>query len=310
MLCISSAIKNFDSYRLAMSITTKLATVFSSLFIASALVFLEAPVAIACSPAAASASGVSHGSTIYSGSVTVCVGMQSTNPAPQNPATAPKPSSGITIKPVPKPAPCPTAAQRKQMPRSADAAERWVKSLCGSPAKPVAKPAAPVKPAPVTLTPVATTYNSAAVSFSPNPLRATVYPAAQFAAGDTLSFGSNPSLHYGSQLVLGRQAEVQFSPAWLGWQFSDGSRLQGVDTKRSFDSVGRYQAWAIANYFVSYRIIGESAWVAVPGQISVLSNVIDLDATQKIPQVTPSPKKPLLVGGYCSQSPSSWGCLR
>ncbi len=264
---------------------------------------------MACSPDAASASGVTHGSAMYSGSVTVCVGMQTTYPPPQAPATAPKPSTGIVVKPVPKPTPCPTAAQKKQMPKSANAAERWVLSLCGPPAKPVAKPVAPVKPDPVTLTPVATTYNSASVSFSPNPLRATVYPGAQFTAGDSLIFISNPSLHFGSQLVLGRQAEVQFSPAWLGWQFSDGPRLQGVEIKRSFDSAGKYQAWAIANYFVSYRIIGESAWVAVPGQISVLSNVIDLDASVKIPQVAPSPKKSLLVGGFCTQSPSSWGCI-
>jgi hypothetical protein len=308
-LCISSAKEVFASYRLAMSITFKLVTVFSSLFIASSLVFLEAPVAMACSPDASSASGVSHGSSLYSGSVTVCLGIQATNPVPQNPATAPKPGSGISIKPVPKPAPCPTAAQKKQMPRSADAAERWLLSICGTPAKPVAKPATPTKPAPVALTPVATTYNSAAVSFSPNPLLATVYPGTQFTAGDSLSFSSNPSLHFGSQVILGRQAEVQFSPAWLGWQFSDGPRVQGVDVSRIFDSAGKYQAWAIANYFVSYRIIGESAWVAVPGQISVLSNVIDLDATQRIPQVTPSPKKPLLVGGICNQSASNWGCI-
>lgn len=292
-----------------MSITIKLATVFSSLFIASSLVVLEAPVAMACSPDAASLSGISHGSAMHAGSVTVCIGVETTNPAPQNPATAPKPSSGISVKPAPKPPACPTAAQKKQMPKSADAADRWLLSICGSPAKPVAKPAAPVKPAPVTLTPVASTYNSAAVSFSPNALAATVYPAAQFTAGDSLTFSSNPSLHYGSQLVLGRQAEVQFSPAWLGWQFSDGPRLQGVDITRTFDSPGNYQAWAIANYFVSYRVIGESAWVAVPGQISVLSNVINLDATQRIPQVAPSPKKPLLVGGSCNQNPSGWGCI-
>ena len=308
-MCISSAKEVFASYRLAMSITIKLVTAFSSLLIASTLIFVEAPVAMACSPGSASGSGVSHGSTIYSGSVTVCLGVQSTITTPQNPATVTKPSNGISIKPLPKPAPCPTAAQKKQMPRSADAAERWLRSICATPVKPVAKPAVPIKPAPVALTPVATTYNSAAVSFSPNPLRANVYPGTQFSAGDSLSFSSNPSLHFGSQVILGRQAEVQFSPAWLGWQFSDGTRLQGTDITRSFHSAGKYQAWAIANYFVSYRIIGESAWVAVPGQISVLSNVIDLDATQRIPQVTPSPKKPLLVGGTCNQSSNNWGCI-
>ena len=285
-----------------MSINSKLSVAFSSLLITSALVFVEAPVALACSPGGVASSGVSHGSAMHSGSVTVCVGLQTTTPAAVTP-TAPKPATGITIKPVAKP-PCPSAAQRKQMPKSADAAQRWIKSVC-APSKPVAsKPAAP---APVNITPVATSYNSAAVSFSPNPLRATVYPAAQLVAGDSATFGSNPSLHYGSQLVLGRQAEVQFSPAWLGWQFSDGTRIQGVDIKRSFDQAGKYQAWAIANYFVSYRLVGESSWQAVAGQISVLSNVIDLDVAVKAPQPSPPPKL-LLVGGECGANPKSWGC--
>jgi hypothetical protein len=287
-----------------MSITSNLAITISSLLVTSALVFVEAPIAMACSPGGAGSSGVSHGSAMHSGSVTVCVGVQTTTPAIA--PAAPKPSSGITVKPVAKPV-CPSAAQRKQMPKSPDAAERWMKSVCGSPIKSAAKP--PAAPAPVNITPVATSFSSAAVSFSPNQLSATVYPSAQLIAGESASFSSNPSLHYGSQLILGKQAEVQFTPAWLGWQFSDGPRVQGVDVKRSFDQSGKYQAWAIANYFVSYRVVGESAWQPVAGQISVLSNVLDLDVSVKIPVVPPKPTKLLLVGGDCSDNPKSWGCL-
>jgi hypothetical protein len=237
--------------------------------------------------------------------VTVCVGVQVTTPAAAT-SSAPKPATGITIKPVAKPV-CPTAAQRKIMPKSPDAAERWIRSVC-APSKPVAaKPAAPA--APVTITPVASTFSSAAVSFAPNPLSANVYPGPQLTAGDIATFSSNPSLHYGSQLILGRQAEVQFSPAWLGWQFSDGTRIQGVDIKRSFEQSGKYQAWAIANYFVSYRLVGETAWQSVAGQISVLSNVLELDVSVKIPVVPPKPAKLLLVGGECSANPKSWGCI-
>jgi hypothetical protein len=289
---------------LRMSITSKLAVAFSSLLIASALVFVEAPVAMACSTGGSGSSGVSHGSAMHSGSVTVCVGVQTTTPAVTTP-TAPKPASGITIKPVAKPA-CPTAAQRKQMPKSPDAAERWIKSVC-TPSRPTA--AKPASPPPVSFTPAATNFASAAVSFSPNPLKATVYPVAQLPTGEIFTFSSNPSLHYGSQLVLGRQAEVQFSPAGLGWQFSDGVRTQGVEIKRGFEQAGKYQAWAIASYFVSYRVVGEMAWQAVAGQISVLSNVLDLDVSIKIPAVPPKPPKLLLVGGDCSTNPKSWGCL-
>ena len=286
---------------LRMSITSKLAVTFSSLLITSALVFVEAPVAMACSTGGSGSSGVSHGSAMHSGSVTVCVGVQTNTPAVTTP-TAPKPPSGITIKPVAKPV-CPTAAQRKQMPKSPDAAERWVKSVCNPSPSSASKPASPP---PVSFTPAATSFASAAVSFSPNPLKASVYPASQLPAGETFTFGANPSLHYGSQVILGRQAEVQFSPAGLGWQFSDGTRIQGVEVKRSFEQTGKYQAWAIANYFVSYRVVGETAWQAVAGQISVLSNVLDLDVSVKIPAVPP---KLLLVGGECSANPKSWGCL-
>jgi len=284
-----------------MSITSKLAASLSSVLITSALVFVDAPVALACSTGGAGSSGVSHGSAMHSGSVTVCVGIQTTSPTPATP-TAPKPANGITVKPVAKTV-CPTSAQRKQMPKSADAAERWIKSIC-APSKP-----APTKPAaPVNITPVSTSFNSAAVSFSPKPLNATVHPAAQLAVGDTPTFSSDPSLHFGSQLVLGRQAEVQFSPAWLGWQFSDGTRIQGVDIKRSFEQAGKYQAWAIASYFVSYRVVGESAWQSVAGQISVLSNVIELDVLAKVPPPS-TPPRPLLVGEECGANPKSWGCL-
>jgi hypothetical protein len=303
LLCISSALENYCSYGFGMSITSKLAVSLTSLLICSSLVFIEAPVALACSPGGAGNSGVSHGSAMHAGSVTVCVGVQTTFPATVTPS-APKPASGITIKPVAKPA-CPTAAQRKRMPKSPDAAERWIKSVC-APSKPVSKPAAPA--APVNITPAASTYNSAAVSFSPNPLRASVHPSAQLITGDGARFSSNPSLHYGSQLILGRAAEVQFSPAWLGWQFSDGTRIHGVDIERSFEKAGKYQAWAIASYFVSYRVVGETAWQSVAGQISVLSNVLDLEVSAKTPAVPLKPAKLLLVGGECSVNHGDWGC--
>lgn len=287
-----------------MSITSNVAIAISSLFITSALVFVEAPIAMACSPGGTGSSGISHGSAMHAGSVTVCVGVQTTSPAIA--PTAPKPPSGISVKPVAKPV-CPTAAQRKQMPKSPDAADRWIKSVCAPTIKTAAKPPAPQAPA--NITPVASSFSSAAVSFSPNPLSASVSPGDQLVAGETATFGSNPSLHYGSQMILGRQAEVQFTPAWLGWQFSDASRVQGVDVRRSFERPGKYQAWAIANYFVSYRVVGESAWQPVAGQISVLSNVLDLDVSRKIPEVPSKPPKLLLVGGDCSDNPKSWGCL-
>lgn len=281
-----------------MSIRSSLTLTISSLLVTSALVFVEAPVAMACSTGGAGSSGVSHGSVIHPGSVTVCVGVQT------NTSQAPvKPPSGISVIPAAKPA-CPSAAQKRLMPKSPDVAERWVNSVCASPIKSVSKPAAPVN-----ITPIATSFNSASVSFSPNPLTATVYPGPKVTAGQMAAFRSNPSLHFESQQILGRQAEVQFKPAWLGWQFSDGPRVQGINVKRVFEVAGKYRAWAIASYFVSYRVVGESTWQYVPGQISILSNVLELDVSVNIPAPPDKPPKPLLVGQDCSANPGSWGCV-
>ena len=292
-----------------MSITTKLFSVLSSLLVTSVVLLVDSQVAMACSPNTPVGSGVSHGSTIYSGSVTVCVGVHTTTSQPPvTSPTPPKPSGGIVLKPVPRPTVCPSAEQKKLMPKSPDAAERWIKSTCASPAKPpaVSKPAIPAPP--VTLTPVSATYNSAAVSFSPNSLRANVHPGPNLEAGQVATFSANPALHYRKQRVLGRQAEVLFTPAWLGWQFSDGPRIQGVDVEGAFETQGKYEAWAIANYFVSYRIIGESNWRSVPGQIAVLSNVIKIEVKVS-PIVTPSADPDLLlVGEDCSSNAPSWGC--
>jgi hypothetical protein len=182
-----------------MSITTKLFSVFSSLLVTSAVLLVDSQVAMACSPNTPVGSGVSHGSTIYSGSVTVCVGVQTTTSQPPvTSPTPPKPGGGIILKPVTRPTVCPSAEQKKLMPKSPDAAERWIKSICASPVKPpiVSKPAIPTPPRPVTLTPVSTTYDSAAVSFSPNSLRAKVHPSANLNAGEVAVFSANPSLHY------------------------------------------------------------------------------------------------------------------
>lgn len=143
----------------------------ASIFLATTLIGFDAQVATACSGGSSSSQGISHGSSLGSGSVTVCVGSGSTSPGTSTTQTitktvtvqvpaktqstpkkaaqpAPKPKE-VVAKSAPKPVvpvaavSCPSAAQLASMPRSADAAERWAQSLC-SPApaaKSVSKPA-------------------------------------------------------------------------------------------------------------------------------------------------------------------------
>jgi hypothetical protein len=272
---------------------------------------------MACSGGGSSSSGLFHGSTSGSGSVTVCVGSSSSTAgatsthtttktvtvAPKN-ASPKKASTAAPVKQVAKPAPvpiaqkvsCPSATQLASMPKSADAAERWVQSICGGApkaqtvSKPTPKPSPTPKPKPKTKTITETIvtkipggFSSSfdAVTFHPNSLTISYYPNSVLAIGQLAKFVSNPSLHYSSQAVLGRQAEVEFTPNLLSWVFSDGLQRVGNQTERSFESQGSYLVQARISYLVRYRLLGETSWQQVPGQISASSNVLEVPVGAK-----------------------------
>jgi hypothetical protein len=314
----------------------------ASFLVAAALVGFDSQIATACSSGGSSSSGLTHGSKMGSGSVTVCVGSSSSSPGstttqtitktvtvpvPPKPKPAPKPVSKPAAKPAvaaaPKPviAPvsCPSASQMASMPRAADAAERWVKSVC-SPApkvvaapKPAAKPVAKTKTVTITETITIDTpgdFSSAAdsVEFSPNALIASVFPAKILSIGQVAKFSSNPSSHFGSAIVLGRQAEVHFVPVASSWRFSDGVSLSGVDTQRAFKLAGKYQIQSSVEYQVSYRLLGESTWQEVAGTLLIESNSLEVSVGAFNFKADQSTQGALLVGGDCIGRPGAFGC--
>lgn len=316
---------------------------FASVLIATALVSFDAQVAMACS-GGSSSSGLSHGSSVGSGSVTVCVGSSGGSsgssftqtvtktvkvPVKKKAAKAPKKLASVAPKPVARPAPiqapvsCPSPAQLASMPRSADAAERWVGSVCSPPAKTttISKPAP--KPAPqhkrqfetrtitetITIdTPGSSYSNQDAAKFYPNPLRAIMAPERVLSIGQVASFSSNPASHFGMSSVLGRQAQVHFVPAATGWTFSDGSEQLGADTSHSFQSAGTHnvQAWVI--YEISYRLLGETSWESVAGQLTVLSNPLEVLVGALNLKGDEASQGTFLVGEDCLAKPKSLGC--
>ena len=332
----------------------------AGVLIAASLVVFDAQVAMACSSGGSSGSGFQHGSSLGSGSVTVCVGSSGTRagssttqtitktvtvkvpvkPPPKNTAKPPpKPAAKPVAKVLAKPAPviakpsCPSASVMASMPRSADAAERWIQSICPSVAKPLAAPKPSVKPIPkpapkvtpkvtaktkyktkkVTETIVIETpgyfySNSDAVSFYPNSLRALVTPTKVLGIGQLASFSSNPTAHYGISSVLGRQAQVHFVPVESGWVFSDGVSERGADTSRSFSAAGEYQVMAWANYQVSYRLVGETNWQPVAGLLGVESNVLEIKVGASNLKADQLSQGLLLVGSDCSFKPGAFGC--
>ena len=313
----------------------------TSVLIAAALVNFDNSLAMACS-SGSSGSGLSHGSKLGSGSVTVCAGSSSSSPGssttqtitktvtvpvPPKPKPAPKPAPKPVAKPASATAPkpvvevvsCPSAAQMASMPRSADAAQRWVESICSPAPKVVAAPKPTPKPVLKTKTMTITetitidipgeSYSAAdAVEFEPNPLIASVYPGKVIGRGQLAKFSSNPSSHYGSGIVLGRQAEVHFVPVRSKWTFSDGLLAEGADTQREFKTSGKYQIRAFVEYSVSYRLVGESAWEAVDGTLLIESNLLEVVVGAFGFKADQSTQGVLLVGADCLGRAGAFGC--
>jgi hypothetical protein len=321
---------------------------FASVLFATALVGFDAQVAMACSGGGSSGSGLSHGSSLGSGSVTVCVGTSGgssgssstqtitktvtvkvpvkNTPAPKK---APKVAAKPAAKPAPKPAPvaapvsCPSSAQLASMPRSADAAERWVSSLCSPPVKtavsPKPVPQVPAKPKQLfetrTITETITIdipgsfYSSDdQADFYPNPLKAVMAPEQVLGVGQAASFSSNVAAHYGISQILGRQAQVHFVPIGSGWSFSDGMTRIGADTSHAFQTAGKHQVQAWVKYEVSYRLLGETNWQPIAGDLTVDSNVLEVLVGALYLKGDESGQGALLVGSDCLEKTSAFGC--
>jgi hypothetical protein len=210
------------------------------------------------------------------------------------------------------------------MPKSADAIERWINSLCNpapaKPAKPAAnaapkpKPKAIAKPKPkastaVNITPPSSSSQSQQVTFTPNPIQASYHPATVLAIGQLATFSSNPTLHLRTQQLLGRAAEVEFRPVALVWSFSDGGTAQSIDTRKSFAAAGEYQAVATVSYSVRYRILGETGWQQLAGSLSFRSNRLEIQVGASYLGGGQAIAGALLVGADCVGRPKAFGCF-
>lgn len=272
-------------------------------------------------------------------SVTVCVGAGSSSPGssttttitktittkvPAKPAAKPQPKPAANQAPksqTPKPVviTCPSAAQLASMPKSPDAAERWVQSICSPVPKVAIK--APAKPKPklktttitetVTIeTPGYSNFGADEEEFFPNPLTASVFPSKVLTIGQTASFTSNPVDHFSIATVLGRQAEVHFVPVSSSWDFSDLVISLGATTSRSFSKPGKILATAAVEYEVSYRILGDSNWEQIPGSLVVKSNTLEVSVGAFNFKGSNAQQGALLVGENCLRRPLVFGCDR
>ena len=304
---------------------------------------------LACSSGSGS---LEHGSSISNGSVTVCVGTNESSPGstkqrttttktvettkPKQSSTKKSPAKKQPAKKAPaksaKPAKqetpkkqvesCPTKSQLASMPKSADAAERWVKATCNPAPKPVTNQKPKSKPktkketkttvvtsiTEVVSTPSSSTRSRGQVTFTPQPLRAGYFPQRVLRVNESAVFSSFPALHFKNQLVIGKMAEVSFEPIAVSWFFSDRKSLSGVQVERSFSSAGSYQAIAKVSYGVSYRVLGASNWQSVPGSITLASPELQITVGQGSLPAEDDGQAVLLVGEPCALGQRVFGC--
>lgn len=207
------------------------------------------------------------------------------------------------------------------MPRSPDAAERWIQGLCSPASKPASKPAAKTEAKPkqklktTTIietieieTPGYSSFGADEAEFFPNPLAAKVYPATVLSIGQSATFYSDPVDHFAINRVLGRQAEVHFVPISSSWEFSDLVIALGSTHQRSFDTPGKIFATAAVEYEVSYRVLGESNWEEISGSLVVKSNTLEVLVGAFNFKGSQGQQGALLVGQDCLKQPTAFGC--
>lgn len=299
--------------------------------IVSLVSFAPAPSWAGCKNSGGGGSSFNYGSEVAGTAVTICGNTSVVVPARTSTIAkpAPKPVSKPVSKVQPK-APAKavakpsaqvaqprTLADIRALMRLSDLTSS--KSVVAKPKpKPAPKPALIIKvPAKVvsvlSSTPASASGSNGSAIFSPDEASVAVSPSSQLTAGELATFHSDPKVHYRLGAVLGRSAEVRFSPVQTTWQFGDGTEGSGAQATHSFNA-GNFAVEVTITYSVSYRFAGQATWVLDPGQIEmpafVQVSVGDFtNWSQPEAQTRTVSKLSYLVSANCLANTSSVGCF-
>ena len=236
------------------------------------------------------------------------------------PKTVAKPVPKPVSKPVAKPAVKPVAkplgmAEIRALMRAADKPSPKQIVVVAKP-KPKAQPKiqTPAKTVSiVSQNPAASSNSSGSANFSPDESSAVVSPSNLLSVGQPANFSSDPKTHYRLGFVLGRSAEVRFTPLRADWNFSDGATATGARVTHSFDP-GFFDVEVVITYSISYRLEGQANWIADPGQIgmpAIVSVEVNDQPTLPSEELTSVvlAKTPLLVSVNCLSNRTAIGCF-
>jgi hypothetical protein len=125
---------------------------------------------------------------------------------------------------------------------------------------------------------------------------------------EALTLEVNSELHYRTATLLGRLAEVRFTPQRVSWLFGDGAVADGANTNHSFSRVGSYVVSARVFYDADYRLSGSLTWIS--GGVISLTNQVVIEVGNSEGQAPPSApsKRVLLVAKNCVARPAAFGC--
>lgn len=154
-----------------------------------------------------------------------------------------------------------------------------------------------------------TKVSTAQARFSPAPIR--IIASNQTPEpGELVSFQAPASLHFRSASLLGREAEVRFTPSVISWVFGDGSTSAGSVAAHAYQSAGTYLASTNVVYLAEYRFAGESQWLS--GGLITVRDSISITVGQVSESVgdpiVAQQKKVLLVAKTCSVGEGAFGC--
>lgn len=150
--------------------------------------------------------------------------------------------------------------------------------------------------------------------FPPHPTGLTVEPANWMLRDAPTNFVVDAGEHVVSSTLLGRAAEVRYTPVGYGFDYGDGAtatsgtggdtwadlglhEFSETATSHVYSVRGRYTVTATADYTAEYRLDGAD-WIPIDGILPVSTSV-------ERPAVTIDP---VLVRGPCERYPGDPGC--
>ena len=247
------------------------------------------PAEAACT-ATKSSGNVKVGASTSNTSVTVCLTASS---SASNTKTSAPVKKVVAPAPAPKPTPVPCVIQ---VPNATAAYGLNVSGCTVKIVPPVAAVITVSKPKPVTT--VVASSQSDQAAFTPNPVGISA-SATTGVVGQAFFFSAIASAHTSAATILGKAAEVSFTPVSYNWGAGSGSSYS-----TSWSSEGTYAVSLTVGYAASYTV--GSGWIDAgiiysSAGVEVTVNSIALPAVTKL-------LPPRLVSGNCISKPSSYRC--